>query len=136
MISIIASFYNPDRVNPIIQIFQLTCKRQICVFFKAVCTRTVKLSATEFVSRGCELLTLSVSLVFSSAQVLHRFPVCSAADGERHRRDGERRSGESRGLHTVSSVQLLHHRSQSHTAQKRDIKGPVCRIKRNLLSDM
>lgn len=57
---------------------------------------------------------LSQLCPFSSSQVLHRLPVRSPADGERHRGDGERRSGESCGLHPVSPVQLLHHRYQSH----------------------
>lgn len=52
--------------------------------------------------------------LFSSSQVLHRLSVCSPADGERHQADGGRWCGESRGLHPVSPVQLLHHRWQSH----------------------
>lgn len=106
----------------LVQIFRLICKCFICVFSKATCH-------TDNNSR------VGFSCLFSSSQVLHRFPVRSPADRGRHRGDGEGWSGESCGLHTVSSVQLLDHRWQRRHMYQRLKTITPCHSELNGKSD-
>jgi len=82
----------------------------VCVWCVCVCV-CVRVCVSVCV---CVCVCVCVSVCArSSSQVLHRFPVRSSSDGGGHRADGEGWSGESRGLHTVPTIQLLHHRSHS-----------------------
>lgn len=91
-----------------------------CIYVEMLVSRgsTVKtslcLTVLLVINSYCNVLFLFLSslcgAVFSSSQVLHRFPLRQPPDRGRHRGDGKGRCGESGGLHAVSSVQLLHHR--------------------------